>query len=43
MRNVNKAYLAKVASVSEEKIDELFNHFRLELRRFFEGQKLSRV
>jgi len=42
MRNVNKDYLAKVASLSEEKIDELFNHFRLELGRFFEEQKLSR-
>jgi hypothetical protein len=41
MRNVNKDYLAKVANLSEEKIDELFNRFRLELLRFFEEQKLS--
>jgi N-acyl-L-homoserine lactone synthetase len=41
MRNVNKDYLTKVASLSEEKIEQLFNRFRLELLRFFEEQKLS--
>ena len=42
MRNVNDDYLAKVASLSEERTDELFNRFRLELEGFFDGQKLSR-
>jgi N-acyl-L-homoserine lactone synthetase len=41
MRNVNQDYLVKVASFSEEKIEQLFNRFRLELMRFFEEQKLS--
>ena len=41
MRNVNKDYLAKVTSLSEENIDGLFNRFRLELMRFFDEQKLS--
>jgi hypothetical protein len=41
MRNVNKDYLAKVINLSEEKIDGLFNRFRLELVHFFEEQKLS--
>jgi hypothetical protein len=41
MRIVNKDYLAKVTNLSEEKIDGLFNRFRLELMRFFEERKLS--
>jgi N-acyl-L-homoserine lactone synthetase len=41
MRNVNKDYLAKVTSFSEENIERLFSRFRLELLHFFEEQKLS--
>jgi N-acyl-L-homoserine lactone synthetase len=41
MRNVNQDYLAKVASFSEEKIEQLFNRFRLELMRFHDGQELN--
>jgi N-acyl-L-homoserine lactone synthetase len=41
MKKVNKDYLEKVASFSEEKIERLLSRFRLELVRYFEVQKLS--
>lgn len=41
VRNVNQDYLVKIADLSEETIERLFNRYRLELMHFFDEQKLS--
>ena len=41
MRNVNKDYLEIVASFSEEKIEQLFSRFRIEVMSYYQEKKLS--